>query len=271
MSRADLDVAVEWAAAEGWNPGVEDAEAFYAIDPGGFLMGWLGSVPVAAISVVRHSPAYGFLGFYLCDPAFRGQGHGLALWQAGMAHLGDCTVGLDGVVAQQQNYRRSGFRLAHQTQRYEGKVAGCKHPGVEPAGSGDLPALLALDHAIQGGAREAYMTEWFKQTQTRQTLVMRGVGRIIAAGTIRACRSGHKVAPLYAPDIESACALVESLVVLAGAGRIAIDVPDPNTPGVSLVGRFGLRPSFACARMYNGDLPDRDVGRIFAETSFELG
>ena len=29
MARADLDLAVEWAAQEGWNPGLRDADAFF--------------------------------------------------------------------------------------------------------------------------------------------------------------------------------------------------------------------------------------------------
>ena len=32
MRRADLDIAIDWAAAEGWNPGLDDAEAFLAAD-----------------------------------------------------------------------------------------------------------------------------------------------------------------------------------------------------------------------------------------------
>ena len=46
-----------------------------------------------------------FLGFYIVKPELRGQGHGLRLWQAGMARLDDRVVGLDGVIAQQENYK----------------------------------------------------------------------------------------------------------------------------------------------------------------------
>ena len=47
MSRAELDIAVEWAADEGWNPGLHDADSFFAADSGGFLMGLLNGEPVA--------------------------------------------------------------------------------------------------------------------------------------------------------------------------------------------------------------------------------
>jgi len=41
MTRDDLDTAVLWAKAEGWNPGIYDAEAFYNTDPKGFFVGEL--------------------------------------------------------------------------------------------------------------------------------------------------------------------------------------------------------------------------------------
>src|SRR5262245_37811204 len=98
-TRADLDLMVEWAAGEGWNPGLADADCFYAADPEGFLIGRLGDEPVACISVVKYEPAFAFLGFYIVKPEHRGQGHGFALWQDGMARLNGRVVGLDGVVA----------------------------------------------------------------------------------------------------------------------------------------------------------------------------
>jgi len=103
MTRAELDLAVDWAAAEGWNPGLHDAGCFYAADPGGFLMGRLGDEPAAVISVVKYGSGFGFLGFYIVHPKYCAKGLGLRLWNAGMARLHGRCVGLDGVVAQQGN------------------------------------------------------------------------------------------------------------------------------------------------------------------------
>jgi len=38
MKRGEVDLAVDWAASEGWNPGLDDAACFHAADPGGFLI-----------------------------------------------------------------------------------------------------------------------------------------------------------------------------------------------------------------------------------------
>ena len=123
MTRDELVLVVDWAAKEGWNPGLYDVECFYAADPQGFLIGLLDGEPIASISVVKYGMAFGFLGFYMVRPAFRGQGYGMRIWQAGLQYLQGRTIGLDGVVEQQNNYLKSGFQLAHRNIRYEGMGA----------------------------------------------------------------------------------------------------------------------------------------------------
>jgi Acetyltransferase (GNAT) domain len=65
MTRDELGIALDWAAAEGWNPGLHDAACFHAADPEGFLVGLLDGEPVATISVVRYAMDCGLLGFYI--------------------------------------------------------------------------------------------------------------------------------------------------------------------------------------------------------------
>lgn len=50
-----MDIAVDWAAEEGWNPGLPDADCYYAADPQGFFIGFLGADPIATISAVRYN------------------------------------------------------------------------------------------------------------------------------------------------------------------------------------------------------------------------
>src|SRR5690554_5744288 len=107
MDRADLDVAVSWAAKEGWNPGRADAECFYAADPSGFFMGYLGEEPVASVYAVKYGKSFGFVGFYIVKEEHRGKGFGWRIWQRAMESLAGRIVGLDGVVAQQDNYRKT--------------------------------------------------------------------------------------------------------------------------------------------------------------------
>ena len=117
MTRQQVDMAIEWAAAEGWNPGLYDAECFFHADPGGFLVEMLGDTPVSVISVVRYGSSFGFLGFYIVRPEYRGQGFGIWIWNAGRERLMGRNIDLDGVVDQQDNYKRSGFNYAYRNIR----------------------------------------------------------------------------------------------------------------------------------------------------------
>lgn len=59
-------------------------------------MGFAVDQPVSSISVVRYGSDYGFLGFYIVHPEYRGAGIGMATWNAGIAYLKARTVGVDG-------------------------------------------------------------------------------------------------------------------------------------------------------------------------------
>lgn len=82
LEPAEIAVAVDWAAREGWNPGLADAPAFHASDPGGFLGLFLDGALAATVSIVRYGSAFAFLGFYIVRPTLRGRGHGVALWRS---------------------------------------------------------------------------------------------------------------------------------------------------------------------------------------------
>jgi len=79
MNRSEVDLAITWAATEGWNPGSYDAESFYQTDENGFFVGELNGQPVGCISAVAYDQDFGFLGFYIVKPQFRGQGLGHCL------------------------------------------------------------------------------------------------------------------------------------------------------------------------------------------------
>src|SRR5260370_34857294 len=133
MRPNEIGLAADWAAAEGWNPGRADAACFATVDRQGFLIGELDGASAATISCVNYDDKFSFLGFYIVRPDLRGRGYGLRIWNAAMAHAGARVVGLDGVVAQQDNYKKSGFKLAYSNIRYGGTVAGiAAPPGVLP-------------------------------------------------------------------------------------------------------------------------------------------
>ncbi len=145
---AQVEMMIAWAQREGWNPGVADARCFRAADPDGFLVGTIDDRLVATISAVRY-PGLGFVGLYIVDPEYRGRGYGLRIWTAAMERLEGVVTGLDGVVAQQDNYARSGFVLAHRTIRYGGPARGRTHD--------DVKALSRRRTRRGGGLRRALL------------------------------------------------------------------------------------------------------------------
>ena len=88
MRHDEIAIAVDWAAAEGWNPGIADAACFATVDPKGFLIGELEGETAATVSCVNYDASFAFLGFYIVRADLRGRGFGLRIWNAAIAHAG---------------------------------------------------------------------------------------------------------------------------------------------------------------------------------------
>jgi GNAT superfamily N-acetyltransferase len=272
-SAADVARMAEWAADEGWNPGNTDTLAFHAADPGAFLIGRLDGRPVACISVVRYGAATGFLGFYIARPEARGKGYGMKIWEAGMARLTGRNVGLDGVVAQQHNYRKSGFRLAWNNIRHEGAPPVATPPaGISLIDARSVPfdQIAAYDRRFFPEARDSFLAPWIGLPE-RTGLVAMKDGVLEGFAVTRPCRDASRIGPLYAASPGIAAALVSALAAKTGAKAVAIDVPDRNKAAVTLVEQMGLKPVFETARMYTGADPVVDYAGLFGVTSLELG
>jgi hypothetical protein len=272
-SADDVQRMARWAADEGWNPGNTDAAAFFATDPGGFLIGRLDGEPVTCISVVKYGQGFGFLGFYIARPPVRGKGYGIQNWNAGMARLAGRNVALDGVVAQQANYRKSGFRNAWNNIRYEGPSFTAETPaGVHlvDARSIAFDRLAAYDRRFFPEPRDAFLALWISLPE-RAAMVAIKDGEIAGFAVLRSCQAASRIGPLFADSAEIAQSLVSALAAKIGASAVAIDMPDINKPAVALAEAAGLKPSFETARMYTGANPDTDYAGLFGVTSLELG
>jgi GNAT superfamily N-acetyltransferase len=273
MSRDEVELAIGLAAAEGWNPGVHDATTFFAADPEGFLVGRLDGRPVACISAVSYGARFGFIGLYIVVPEYRGKGYGRALWNAGMAKLAGHNVGLDGVLAQQPNYRRSGFRLAYSNVRFEREGA----LPAEPAGGivdlAEVPFGLidALDRLCFPAPRENFLRAWIAQPDAAgRACIERGALR--GYGVIRRCRHGSKIGPLFAVDAGVAEALYLALCAEVGPREaVYLDVPEVNAAAMALTAKYAMKQVFGTARMYTGEAPAIALDRVFGVTTFELG
>lgn len=271
MMQSDLERILSWAAAEGWNPGLADAAAFHAADPGGFFLTKVGQTPVAAISVVNHDPENAFLGLYICHPDWRGRGLGLATWNFAMAHAGARSIGLDGVPEQEHNYRASGFVKTGSSMRHEGRIEGVASPNIRSSTVDDAETLIDLDGKANGFRRPAFLRTWVQgDDQTRGTRVLVRDGEIAGFATWRACQSGTKIGPIVAPDVPSALELISDNAAFRPEGPLIVDVPEANIELRNSLESQGLVVPFVTARMYRGTAPQSGQS-LQAIATMELG
>jgi GNAT superfamily N-acetyltransferase len=273
MKRDELDLALGWAAAEGWNPGLHDADSFYAADPDGFLIGMLDGVPIASIFAVKYGESFAFIGGYIVKPEWRGKGYGMAIWNAAMASLGQRNIGLDGVVAQQANYRKSGFMFANRNIRYQTTGTGGRThaPGTVALSTLPFEQIKAYDQAFFPAPRDEFLKQWIVQPEGAALGMMRGED-LIGYGVLRRCIDGYKIGPLFADTPEVAEALLLSLASEAKAGApVFLDVSQHNPDALALAASHSMSVSFETARMYTGPEPDLSMPRMYGVTSFELG
>lgn len=269
LDPAEVEQLVDWAALEGWNPGLGDAGAFRATDPDGFIGAFVDGAMVAGISAVAYGNGYGFIGLYISREDMRGRGHGKAVWDAGLARLSGRTVGLDGVDAQFANYRDKGFAPAYRTIRFGGSFSegNADAAGLAAVTPDLMPGIIAFDRHGFPEPRERFLTGWLAPPHRACVATMGGT--VTGYGVIRPCRAGFKIGGLCAADDATAARLFRQLAA-AVDGEIAIDVPAARSDFIAMLTRAGLRPGFETTRMYLGE-PIALAPELFGVTTLELG
>ena len=284
----DARSVADWAAAEGWQPGIGDIDAFHAADPRAMTIGLLDGQLAASLSVASYSPGYLFSGYYIVreDVRAHGLGHEIVKAVTDSVDLDRSIVGCDGVPAQVGTYEVLGFSLAHWTDRWSGDVqriiAGLAAQGVAPASplGPDVTddALVAFDAEHVPAPRPRFAEQWYRADSPRQTFAVRDGERIIGLATVRpSLPDGARIGPLFAHDVDTAKSLLRACAETARpwleerGGDLMLDIPEPNSTARSLAEGLTMTPAFRCARMYRGGMPSLPLDRIYGNTSFELG
>lgn len=73
MTRLEVDELVEWAAREGWNPGLHDADAFWETDCEAFIAAEHDGELIGGGAITAYNGAFGFMGFFIIRPEYRGR------------------------------------------------------------------------------------------------------------------------------------------------------------------------------------------------------
>lgn len=283
LRREELDTLIEWADAEGWNPGRDDAEVFWAADPDGFIAAELdrGAGPelVGGGSIVRYGRRYGFMGFFIVRQDLRGRGIGTRLWFHRRDLLRsrldpDAPIEMDGVFAMQAWYAQGGFALQHRELRFEG----CLRPEPHAPTSGSLVDLGrmpfdlidAYDRRHFPAPRREFLGRWLTRPGGHAVGLLR-TGGLAGFAVSRPARRGHRIGPLFADDASAAEALLLELARRVEGDLLQLDAPEANAAAVALAKKLGMNEVFGCAKMTLGPPPPLPWSEIFGVTTFELG
>lgn len=276
LARGELDFAVDWAAAEGWNPGLYDADVFWNTDPGGFVGAEIEGELVATGSIVSYRGRYGFMGFFMVRPDLRGKGIGTKLWfyrrnllKSRLEQGG--VIAMDGVFDMQDWYAKGGFVFSHRNLRMEGVATSFPDTdGIVPLREVPFEKVTAYDEQIFGFPRQSFLQPWLSLPRSSSFGFVRE-GELKGFGMIRACREGHKIGPLFADEPGVAEHILQGLVSTVSGEAFWLDIPENNPDAVALADRFAMEEVFGCARMYYGGIPEVPWRNIYGITTFELG
>ncbi len=276
LDRTELDTLIEWAAAEGWNPGLHDAEAFWAADPEAFVGIDQDGELIGAGAIVSYAGQAGFMGLFIVKPEWRGRGIGRAFWYYRRDRLRsrlqpDAWIAMDGVFAMQPFYAEGGFEFTHRNLRMEG-IGKAGKLASEMLELNELPFgdVEEFDRRYFLVPRKAFLKKWISPEGGKALGVVE-LNRLTGYGVIRPCRTGFKIGPLFAETAPVADHLFVALSAHAVGAPIFLDVPEINVEAMKLASRHGMKEVFGCARMVLGPIPPIPWSSIYGVTTFELG
>jgi hypothetical protein len=269
MERRDMDTIMSWAVKENWNPGLSDSDNFYYTDPEGFFIAEYNGEPVSCVSAVRYEEHFGFIGMYLARKEFKGKGFGLKVFNAGMEFLKGRNIGLDGVMMQEENYKKSGFKTVYYNHRYEGIGFGERQNGVIDISEVPFDKLVEYDTKHFPAKREKFLEMWIRKPNTGLAVTLDN--RILGYGVIRPLQTGYRIGPLFAENNVVADNLLQSLISISRDQKYYLDVPEVNKSSIIMMDKYKANSVYKTARMYTGDFPKLPVENIYALTSLALG
>ncbi len=277
--KLDLDgarILLRWAGDEGWNPGPYDVDVYWATDPEGFYGYYIDNMLIAGVAIISYNNEFGFMGLFIVRPEFRGKEIGRKLWYQCRDILlkrlnPGASIGMDGVVAMQPFYEKSGFKIAFRDERYE--KTGMKFnvdKNISPISDDDFESILIYDKQCFGYPRLQFLKPWIR-LPGNLTFKYIDNDKLKGFAIVRKAMNGYKVCPLFADNRFVAEELYKACLNSVAGEPLYLDVPVTNKEAVSLIKKYKATYVFECARMYYGKPPVVNMDKIFGITTFELG
>lgn len=276
LNLQDLKTLVEWAKNEGWNPGPNDAEVYWAADPNGFYGYYYNESLVAGGAIVSYNNEFGFMGLFIVKSGFRTKGIGRKLWCQRRDLLKDrlnhnASIGMDGVVDMQSFYKKGGFEISFKDERYE--KLGMEFPldsNITNIKDEDFYEILKYDKQCFGFFRPNFLIPWIKLPGNKNFKYVEK-NQLRGFCIVRKVFSGFKVGPLFAHNTQIAEELYKACLNSVIGEPLYIDIPTVNQGAIQIINKYNAKYVFECARMYHGQAPQIDMEQVYGITTFELG
>jgi GNAT superfamily N-acetyltransferase len=278
LSLTEFEQLIKWAAQEGWDPGLNDATIFYNCFPEAFYGYFDQDRLIAGGSIVNYNQDFGFMGFFIVHPDYRGIGIGQSLWFQRRDLLlnklkSGASIGMDGVLNMQKFYTAGGFELSFRDER---RVRLGEKFDIVPAvqrinENTELLNIIAYDKICFGFDRNEFIKSWLTNPLAVSFYSVNEKGIINGFAVLRKTFQGHKIGPLFADNFNVAETLYQACLNEVPEENVFLDIPTSNTEAVLLSNKYNTDYVFECARMYYGSPPAIPIEKIFGITTFELG
>ena len=279
MSRDELDVVLDWADAEGWNPGLSDADVFWRIDRAGLWAIDVDEVLVGSGATIAHGTDHVVIGLVHVRPEHRRQGIATRafpwLVDGALSRMPPgTTVSLDVPDHLHDLAERFGFHPVRRIARMAGRAIETRrgaHSGeLRALASVPVDAVVDYDAAHVGALRRDLLETWIHPVGGFSLGVYEGQ-RLRGMAVMRPARRGYRIGPLFADDPDIAEELMGALSRMVLGHTISLDVPTDNPQALALAARHGLAETSSVVHLELGDVRPAPGGSVYAITSIEIG
>ena len=287
LSNDLIPVITKWARIEGFAPGYGDVDIYSHTDSQGIWLGFLDDKPIGCIAGVRYNRKYGFIGLFIVEKSYRGNGYGLKLWKHALNHLKDIPcIGLEAAPDRVEDYAGWGFKFSSITTRwqYSGNenienttsktTIDNENYILRDGNSIPISAIQFYDSKREPSPRPHFISDWLNHPSGNVLVVVDKLGNCHGFGRIRPCllkgKNGWRIGPLVADNSNIAKYLLVRLIY-NHPGIILIDSPGLNPYSSSLLSDIGFKKLSVTSRMYKGYQPPINMGDVFGLCCLELG
>lgn len=260
----DVPAALELSTDAGWNQTAEDWRTLLKLAPDTCFAIETGNVLAATATLVLYGKKLAWLGMVLTRAGYRGRGYARRLVQRALEAADEREVGsvkLDATAQGAQLYRKVGFRVEQNVERWTGYGLPAAGPEVSQRRM-TLAQIQNIDREIQCANRSELIHLLAARSQTIST----EAGFAMHRPGIRARYLG----PCAAASEQAAVQLIRTCLA-ADTGMWFWDLLPANTAATAIAKEFGFRVDRHLVRMIRGaDLPG-EADRVFGIAGFEIG